>query len=171
MTGVTWMDSDCVLMKTVGLYACFAVQCKTIGHYVDLALCLWGSASHMFVGPAEAEWWWYCTAVVRFLWHPGGFLLLHFCFYFQQLQKEKHNRKRKHWQLSRRQSINRHVSHNCAITFSLQPTGTCKGHEQLVPETPPHTPHTPPLLHLIGVIPSCWQNYAASQSNNCNRRS
>lgn len=92
--------------------------------------CAWRgkAARHTFLGTAEDDWCPYCTSCVKNTRHPSAFLLLYFIFfvffhhlfYFLQLL-EGSKGKRGDWQLSRSQSINRHVSRNSAITFHCSP--------------------------------------------------
>lgn len=82
------------------------------------------AANPTYLGTAQDDLCPFCTSGVKNPRHPRVFLLffhiLYFIFYFLWLL-EGSKEKRGDWQLSRSQSINRHVSHNSAITFRCSP--------------------------------------------------
>lgn len=92
-----------------------------IRHNWLLCLCLEeGRQPDVFLGTAGDDWCPYCTSSVKNIRDPRLILYLVFCPFSSSLQLpelQEGSKARRIWQLSRSKSIDRHVSHNSAITI------------------------------------------------------
>lgn len=92
-----------------------------IRHNWLLRLCLEeGRQPDVFPGTAGDDWCHYCTSSVKNIRDPRLILYLVFCPFSSSLQLpelQEGSKARRIWQLSRSKSIDRHVSHNSAITI------------------------------------------------------